>query len=93
MAAARLLARNLLQLLQGKTIATATATAGLLSATGAAASASTGEAEAAAYPWPHDGARGGQEAFVQSNCALCHSMLPAAASVLVAYAALLANSP
>ncbi|CAL4885970.1 unnamed protein product [Urochloa decumbens] len=29
-----------------------------------------------AYPWPQDGARGGQKVFMQHDCAACHSMLP-----------------
>ncbi|CAL5020174.1 unnamed protein product [Urochloa decumbens] len=40
-----------------------------------------------AYPWPQDGARGGQKVFMQHDCAACHSMLPYAGLAEAAAAA------
>ncbi|CAL4967608.1 unnamed protein product [Urochloa decumbens] len=40
-----------------------------------------------AYPWPQDGARGGQKVFMQHDCAACHSMLPYAGLAETAAAA------
>ncbi|KAL6635335.1 hypothetical protein ACP70R_028006 [Stipagrostis hirtigluma subsp. patula] len=75
MAAATGLARKLMRTAQLCAMGVS-ASAGFLSAAAAAAPASGEGAACPAYPWPHDGARGGQKVFMQSDCAACHSMLP-----------------
>ncbi|KAF8690003.1 hypothetical protein HU200_041639 [Digitaria exilis] len=77
MAAARSLIAGKVHRLSGLGVG---AFAGFFSATGVASAASDGgnntNSACPAYPWPHDGARGGHKAFMQHDCAACHSMLP-----------------
>ncbi|PAN08906.1 hypothetical protein PAHAL_1G443800 [Panicum hallii] len=81
MAAARAFASKLLRP-QGITSAhrlsgmSVGALAGFFSAAAVASASDGGSNACPAYPWPQDGARGGQKVFMQHDCAACHSMLP-----------------